>query len=325
MPVLSNVEESKTHTVIVYGAPKSGKTELVGKLAQEFNLLWFDLEKGYATLFKMPKSYQQRIQLVALPDTKIYPIAIETMLKVITGKPTDICIEHGKVSCALCKKNSLPSETVHLDSLDDNWIVVVDSLTQLANSCMNHLTKLQDDLYKVEWDDYRNQGSLMDKFLSQVQQAKFNIICITHEAEVEMDDGRKKLVPISGTLNFSRNTAKYFGTVVYSVIKNRKHEFGSTTTYSNNILTGSRTNFDIEKETVATLLNIFRRSKGVPNVLPATPITSPVAINTSKLETVVESAMKVITPIPQEKSIASPGSNALAAIARLKKGMNKPT
>lgn len=268
---LSNKLISKVHRVCVFGPPKSGKTELAGALSSAFNLLFFDLENGYATLLKLPKEQQERIEIISIPDTKVFPIAIETMLKVITGLAVEICEAHGKVSCQLCKKDSLPTTRVCLNELAENTIVIVDSMTQLANSAMNHLTKTMDDLYKPEWSDYRNQGQLMDKFLSQVQQAKFNIVCITHETETEMEDGRKKLVPVAGTTSFSRNTAKYFDHVVYCEVKNRKHAFASSTTYAGNILTGSRTDVELEKDVAPSLLSIFSNANAVPTVANAIP------------------------------------------------------
>lgn len=255
---LSSKLTSAVHRVLVFGAPKSGKTELVGALAQYFNLLFFDLENGYLTLKKLSQEEQERIDLISIPDTKVFPIAIETMLKVITGATTKICETHGKVSCAICTKEGKIFSEVTLKGLPKETIVVVDSLTQLANSAMNHLTKNQDDLYKPEWSDYRNQGQLMDKFLSQIQQSDYNIVCITHETETEMEDGKKKLVPVAGTTSFSRNTAKYFDDVVYCEVRNKKHNFASSTIYSNTVLTGSRSGISIESDAAPSLLRIFK-------------------------------------------------------------------
>ena len=248
---------SKTHRVLVYGEPKSGKTELAARLAEKYKLVFIDLENGYETLLKLPKEWQERIEILSIPDTKVFPIAIETMLKIVTGSKVEVCDTHGKVACALCKKDNGTFTTVELNALQDDTIVIVDSLTQLSNSAMNHLTKTQDDTYKPEWTDYRNQGQLLDKFLSQVQQAKYNIVCITHVVETELEDGRKKLVPVCGTTAFSRNTAKYFDHVVYCEVKNKKHNFASSTTYANNILTGSRTDIALEGSATPNLLTIF--------------------------------------------------------------------
>jgi hypothetical protein len=241
----------------VYGAPKSGKTQLVSKLTSKYDLLWFDLEQGYTTLLKLPAEQQERIELLKIPDSKSFPIAIETMLKVIVGLSVDVCDLHGKVGCMLCKKDSLPFTTVCLNDLPPTTIVVIDSLTQLANSAMNHITKGKPDDYKVEWDDYRKQGALMEKFLSSIQNAKYSIVCITHEAEIEQEDGRKKLMPVSGTSNFSRNTARYFDDVAYCEVKNKKHVVASATSYSNNILTGSRADVDLSQDVEPDLLKFF--------------------------------------------------------------------
>jgi hypothetical protein len=249
---------SKTHRTLVFGGPKSGKTQLVGALSEHFNLLWFDFENGYETLLKLPQEWQERIELVSVPDTKVFPIGIETALKIVTGSPIEICEEHGKVSCALCKKDQKPTVRVCLNELDETWIAVFDSLTQVSNSAMNHLTKNQPDDYRAEWSDYRNQGQLLDKLLSQIQQAKYNVVCITHETETEMEDGKKKLVPVSGTTNFSRNTAKYFDHVVYCELRNKKHAFASATTYSNTVLTGSRTDVTLESDETPSLLRIYK-------------------------------------------------------------------
>jgi SpoVK/Ycf46/Vps4 family AAA+-type ATPase len=115
MAKLTSMKESLTQRVIVYGPPKAGKTELVSKLATKYNLLWFDLEKGYAPLFKLPQEAQERVRVISLPDTKDVPVAIRTLLKVVTGEAGSICEKHGEWKCAICAKNpQAESEPVHL-------------------------------------------------------------------------------------------------------------------------------------------------------------------------------------------------------------------
>jgi hypothetical protein len=255
---LTDKQDSQRERLLVFGGPKSGKTLLVGNLASDFNLWYFDLENGYKTLRILPQDWQARINLFSIPDTKVFPIAIETMLKVITGQPVDFCNQHGKVGCMLCKKDSKPFEHVELNSLGEKDIVVVDSGTQLALSAMSHIKKNDDELDKPTWDDFSKQGFLMDKFLSQCQQAKFNLCFLTHEVETELENGGKKLVPVAGTREFSRNTAKYFDHVIYCELKNKKHAFGSATDYSMSVLTGSRANVSIERLEKPSLLPFFR-------------------------------------------------------------------
>ena len=272
---LSEKKSSSTHRVLIFGAPKSGKTQLAGTLASKYNVIWFDLENGYETLHKLPTEQQERVTLISLPDTRSFPIAIETLLKVIKGNKTEICDEHGKVACALCKKDNKAFTTVELNALTPQDVVVFDSLTQLTNSAIAHITKAQPDDYKLTYDDWGNLGKLLDIFLSHIQQAGYNVVCISHETESEMEDGKMKLVPVAGTRNFSRNTAKYFDHVIYAEVKNGKHVFGSSTTYSNRILTGSRTDVALEKldGKDATLLAIFDS----PTPVAVTPATNALA------------------------------------------------
>jgi len=290
---LSQKSAVKSHRVMLFGPPKSGKTELAGKIALDpkFNLLVFDLENGSDTLLKLPAECHDRIEVISIPDTRGFPIAIETMLKVIKGGPVDICELHGKVSCSLCKSKNLPSTRVELNSLGLDTIVIVDSITQLTNSAIAHITKAQPDDYKMEYDDWANLGKLMDTFLSYVQQAPFNIICISHETEVKMEDGKEKLVPTAGTRNFSRNSAKYFDEVVYCEVKNKKHVAASSTTYANNVLTGSRTGNVLEsKPGEASLVSIFLNSAATPGVFGAvnTPAPPPVSQATPAAKAAVD-------------------------------------
>jgi len=272
---LSQKIASKSHRVLLFGPPKSGKTQLAGELSKEFNLLWFDLENGVDTLLKLPNSQKERIEVITLPDTRSYPIAIETMLKVIKGTKLDICETHGKVGCALCRKDSRDFTTVELSSLPLDTVVVVDSLTQLTNSAISHITKSQPEDYKLNYDDWGNLGKLMDTFLSHVQQSKFHVVCISHETETEMEDGKMKLVPTAGTKAFSRNTAKYFDEVIYVEVKNKKHIAASSTIYNGNILTGSRSGATLETQLEASLIPIFRGDVVSTNKLTSqTPATA---------------------------------------------------
>ena len=123
---LSASVQSSTHRALLFGPPKSGKSYLAGKLSSDFHILWFYLDNGVDTLRQLPMEQQERIELISLPDSRVYPIAIETMLKVIKGAPVDICEEHGKVACALCKKDAKPFSSIALNQLPSSTVVVVD-------------------------------------------------------------------------------------------------------------------------------------------------------------------------------------------------------
>lgn len=256
--MLSSFIPSATRRILVYGAPKTGKTVLVGQLASHFNLLWLDLENGANSLVaNVPAAFHKNIELIQIPDTREFPIAIETCLKVFTGSKGTICQKHGKWNCPLCSKIPEQLTAVELATLPKNSVVVIDSATQLTNSCMSFICKGKGDDYKPDWEDWRKMGAVLDRVFSQIQQADYNVVVISHETMEEMQDGKKKIVPVCGSSNFSKTFAKYFDTVVYCEISNKKHKFASATTYAMNITTGDRNNISIETLAVPSLLPLF--------------------------------------------------------------------
>lgn len=270
MAKLSTLTASKAHRALIFGPPKVGKTRLVGGLAKAFNIILIDLEKGHDTLFQLPLEYQERIEVISLPDTRVYPIGIETCLKLIRGQKGKICEAHGKWNCMLCAKDPEAVQIeLELNALPLDTIVVIDSVTQLVNSAIAHITKAQPDDYKLGYDDWAHLGKLMDTFLSQVQQAGFHVICISHETETEMEDGKMKLVPTAGTRAFSRNSAKYFDEVIYCEVKNKKHIAASSTIYSGTILTGSRSGTVLEEaaDPVDALIALFKGEKPAKSIV----------------------------------------------------------
>lgn len=251
---LAEIPKNSVQHLLIYGAPKTGKSVLAGMVSQKLKLEWLDLERGVGSLLNPEFSSRilpQNINVLNIPDTSGYPIAIETLLKVIKGGESKICAEHGKVSCAICAKEGKPFETLTLTKEGmAGKILVVDSLTQLTNSAIASITRGKPDDYKLQRDDWGNLGHLMDKFLGYVQQAPFHVICISHETTAEFEDGKEKIVPVAGTRNFSRNTAKYFDTVIYAELKNKAHVFSSTTTSHMNIQSGTRSGVDLTKGSI---------------------------------------------------------------------------
>jgi hypothetical protein len=320
MAKLSTIKDSIEQRVCVYGPPKVGKTRLVAMLARKYKLIVFDLENGSVVMTQVPEEFHDNIDIIKIRDSRVYPIAIETMMKVIKGSEVFICQDHSKVSCPICKKNpAAVIERICLNEIGLDTIVVVDSLTQLTNSGIAHITKAQPDDYKLQQDDWGALKVLMDKFLSQVQVAPYNIVCISHEEEVKFEDGRTKIVPVAGSGNSSRITAKYFDHVIYCNVVNKKHVVGSSTDYSISVLTGSRTNVKLEaNKEGGDLLEIFTNWK-LPNF--GMPITSTEvgSVAAAELDSMTPTrdaanqiaAEKVLTATEEDISKMSPGQRAL--------------
>lgn len=261
---LSKMTGTIEQRVCLFGPPKVGKTLIALKLAEKYNVILFDLENGSSVGLQIPDEWKDRVEVIKIRDSKVYPIAVETMMKVIKGDAVNICIAHSKVACPICSKNGADVERVCLKEVKLDTVVVIDSLTQFTQSALAHITKAEADDYKLLQDDWGNLKQIIEKFMTQVQVAPYNIVCISHEEEVKFEDGRTKIVPVAGSSNSSRNTAKYFDHVIYCNVVNKKHVVGSATDYSMSVLTGSRTNVKLEANKEATLLDVFTNWK-LPN------------------------------------------------------------
>lgn len=260
MTKLSSITQSSAHHIVVFGDPKSGKSTLVSKLAEAgYKLTWVSIDNGHSVLWKLSEKAQENIDLIRLPDTRDFPVAAATCLKLSSGALCKICDAHGQVDCSHCKRvNGAAWSTVECGKFTSNELIIYDNISQLADSCMNFATEGKPDGYKSGYDEFRLQGFLMNKFLTNLQQSGWNSICIAHVCETEMEDGGKKLLPWIGSVPFSRVAGKYFDHMVYCSTRNKKHTFGSGSTYSMSAVTGSRTDVEIEKLSEASLVPIMK-------------------------------------------------------------------
>ena len=210
---------------------------------------WLDLESGIKTLLNpaiLDPKFRKNINVIPVPDHKLYPVAIDTVREVLRGGKKRICMEHGKINCPLCLKQPAAKwSEIDILTFTNNDILVIDSMSQLANSAMNRvilkeITKPGGEEYKRTYADYAAQGNLMEQVLSFIQALDVNVAVISHELESESLEGREKIVPVAGTRNFSLTCAKYFDSVVYTSVLNKQHRANSLTTFSPTIVTGSR-------------------------------------------------------------------------------------
>lgn len=319
-------EAKKNHIqhICVYGDPGTGKSTLAAKLAEEGkNLIWISMDNGHRIIDKLSEEAKSRIELVYIYDTAENPNAIATCLKLVTGNKCNVCDLHGRVECAGCKKDLECSWTVvELSSIDSNTVVVWDNGSQLTESCINAIAKREALLskppidsteVKFGFDEWRVLGTMISKFLSEIEHAPYNTIVISHTCESEMEDGRKKLVPLLGTITASRNNGKYFDALIYCEITNKSHKFGSTSTYSATALAKSRTDVSIEKDKVATLFPFFSGTS-----VPLKLERDREELNELTKEVEAHKASKIHPVSPPKAITLSPNSSALAALVRLR-------
>lgn len=256
------------HSILLYGPPKTGKTQLVGTAAKikEFDrIVWVDLENGSETLLHMGLTEQEldKIDLIRIPDTRETPRGCETVLKMFSAKEDiKICHSHGKVNCVEAECKSSDSYTLfNLRKLTHKDLLVIDSGSQLGDSSLSMACLGKPLEFKPGWDEYGLSNKWLGDILSVIQQATFtNFVVITHEMIVEEEVNgvkRDKIFPLMGTKAFCAKVSKYFGTVVYVEIKMGKHAAGSSTTYKANHVTGSRVNVKIESSKDLSMRAIF--------------------------------------------------------------------
>lgn len=271
---------SPNHSILLYGPPKSGKTRLVGtaaRIPEIQNIYWFDIENGSETLLHMDLSDSEleKVTLFKIRDTRDNPIGIETMLKVMTSKkPLKICDGHGRVDCAICRKASLSFTDWDISKCTHNDLVVIDSGSSLGDSALAATCLGQPEMFKPGWDEYGIVGKWLTDILSVIQQATHtNFVMITHEIALEDDNGKDMFFPLVGSKAYSLKVGKYFGTVVYVDKKMNKHVAGSSSTYRNNVITGSRVNAEIEKAKVLDMRAILIEGGVLKEGVFASPLT----------------------------------------------------
>lgn len=248
---MSKIETKRVpQKTIIYGATKTGKTRMIGRLAKTRKLLWFDTESGYQTLFdaaNLDPQYRGNINLIRLPDSTDEPLAARALNTIFSFKEANICQAHGINNCPECKKANAPFDTINLRKLEPGTVVVVDSLSQLVNSWTAVIAKDKPFGYKFQFDDWALLGTYGKGFLTNIQSAPIDIIVTSREMEVILEDGSKKLVPNGGTRNFSCDVAGFFDHVVYTSMVGKRHAQGSSTGYTSTAIVGSRSNVSTEK------------------------------------------------------------------------------
>ena len=267
--------------ILIYGDPKTGKTELAGTVAKVpwiKNVYWFDLENGSDTLIRMVRDGRlsteqaEKITVYRIPDIPSVPRAMETMLKCLTVRQDHmICEDHGKINCVRCQesygtKPHFSGQLFNLSNCTTEDVVIIDSGSALATSTLNFYCMNQPVDFKPGWDEYGPQGRVLDDVSLIIQNAKTNFILITHTLTVEPKKkdpngkevvGADKIFPLFGTKNTSKKIAKYFSHVIYLEMRLGLHRGGSSTDYKADVITGSRGGWQLEREKELDLSTLF--------------------------------------------------------------------
>jgi len=250
-------EHHAVQRVLITGLSKSGKSTLAATLSKRYRLIWIDTENAIEALQKLPPEQKANIELIKIPDSASFPMAAQTLQRLFKEKKADICFTHGAINCFICKKSGGIIQHVDLTNLDPSRdVVVLDSLTQVGKSLFAHLMKTrtaamtsEDSIeYKPVLDDWGALRKNTEYLESNMQAAPFNLVCITLAIETELEDGKVLLVPQFGSRGSSAAVASKFSTVIFCKVESKKHKAYSSSTASNVFLSGSRSDYQIEKQ-----------------------------------------------------------------------------
>lgn len=256
-----------TQRVLITGFSGTGKTTLAATLAEHFNIYWIDCENSIETLVKLPREQKERITIIKIPDSASLPISATTVQHLFRYLKANICEDHGMVECVKCKKDNAPFQLLDLNALDPTKdILVLDSLTQVGYSMFSKVTSSANIDYKPQLDDWGALRKFTEYLASNIQALPCNLVATSLVSEVQLDDGKTKLVPAFGSKDMSANIAAKFSSVVYCDIKNKKHIAFSSSTASNIVLSKSRTDFRIEDMQEPNLCPMFMRLSDVNEI-----------------------------------------------------------
>lgn len=247
-------------SAIVYGAPKTGKTALVGQLARKYKIIFLDFDLGAQTLFTaVPKEFWGNITIIRVKSTPADPAAIRVASTVVSAtQDVTFCADHGHTTCIHCKAKP-PQAKINFAKLSTDTVVVFDTLSALSDAAMQlalgSAANAELAFKKREFDHYGAQGTILDRVLTLQKMMPCHRIFISHEEEVTHDDGTKKITPVAGTRKFASRVAGKFDHVVYTSLKMKKHCISSLTTSDVKVQAGSRNNQDIKSST--DFLDIF--------------------------------------------------------------------
>lgn len=308
---LSETKSSTYTRALLFGLPGSGKSTLAAALSRTHKLWWFSLDNDSDVLKKLPPEQQENIEFIDIPDTASFPVASQTLLQLFKAGKGKVCYGHGLFNCTLCTKSGGNFTSIDFSQFTSRDIAVVDTGSQLGRSILAHVTKDESVDYKPERDDWGALRKYTEFFASQFQGFRGNLIVICHAIEHAVMQGDKvissKLIPDFGSKGMALTFGKSFSHVIFMEVKNKKHRAYSSSTFSNDCLTKSRTDFKIEElpePDLAPLFPVFENPVGqLEGYVPGTLTTS----STSTANSPAQNAVVGLSSLQQrlkEKGLA---------------------
>ena len=249
----------------IYGAPGTGKTFMVGKLADKFKLHYISAENGHQT-FSDPAcvsvAARPNVAIYKIADTNTQPRAYSFLHNLLLTGSVTACEAHGATGCVACASAGLKDYKFSLSSLGMNDILIIDSWSQVDRSVRARLAAK----HKVDWEsesakDMHGSNNML-RFYDAVRMSltdlctriqainSTNVIVITHTTDTSKlnEKGQVavqgKIVPAGGSAKFAETNAGYFSEVLFSYVENGRFKVTCDPRYSPYHAAKSRSAFD---------------------------------------------------------------------------------
>lgn len=256
--------------ILLYSAPKCGKSVAAGMLAQFYKVIFIDIENALSALVNnIPEEYKANIEYIKLNDSQDNPVAVDLLPEILSGKKVRFCSKHSKKVCLDCRKISDATyEEVELGKLGTETVVVIDSFTQLTDSVIGKVTEDLSIEDKLQFDHWGEVARRLMKLCSTLQVAPYHVVATSHEQIVKMPDGKEKLIPTLGSRNTSKAVGRYFDHLIRMEVRNRDFMSYSSQGTQVNALVGSRSNLDLTDPTTQ-LVDCLRGKVGKKTNAPS--------------------------------------------------------
>lgn len=277
---LSEKRSTPYTRAMIFGLPGAGKSTLVSKLSRTHKLWWFSLDNDSDVLEKLSETEKENIEFIDIPDSASFPVASQTLLQLFKTGKGKICYGHGLFNCGICIKSGNPFTSIDFSQFTSKDICVIDTGSQLGRSILSHVTKDDAVDAKPERDDWGALRKYTEFFASQFQGFRGNLIVICHAIEHVTTNSKgevisSKLIPDFGSKGMALTFGKSFSHVIYMEVKNKKHRAYSSSTYSNECLTKSRTDFRIEDLLEPDLSPLFPVLENGDTPIQSIPMPTP--------------------------------------------------
>ena len=219
---------TQSQTIVIYGAPKTGKTESILALCRAgFKVHYIDVDHNVLVFRNLEPEFHENLNVFNMNESSPGAIGAALYGMQTSGK-LSLCNAHGIASCPTCNANAASSyDVLDITKLTSKDVIVIDSYSQVFKSVKWFLTEHNkinmSNVLAYTIPFYQALSNTNEKIWNGIcrLRTKANVIIISHAYnradEVDMSknkDGASKVLkpdgfyPIIGSKTFSSETGE---------------------------------------------------------------------------------------------------------------------